>query len=105
MLAKGQGHVGCLAPRQPLSHSRSSQLHFFFSSRHKRELKKMKTFFQRTARALASRTILKNNFIPQRVQVRLLARDTTVGNCQANDKAYRLFDIDGDGDLSPEELA
>ena len=65
----------------------------------------MKTFFQRTARALASRTVLKNNFIPQRVQVRLLARDTTVGDCQANDKAYRLFDVDGDGDLSPEELA
>ena len=64
----------------------------------------MKTFFQRTARVLASRTILRNNFVPQRVQVRLLARET-VGNCQANDKAYRLFDVDGDGDLSPEELA
>ena len=64
----------------------------------------MKSFFQRTARALASRTVLKNSFVPQRVQVRFLARET-VGNCQANDKAYRLFDVDGDGDLSPEELA
>ena len=64
----------------------------------------MKTFFQRTARALTSRTVLKNIYSAQRVQVRLLARET-VGNCQANDKAYRLFDVDGDGDLSPEELA
>ena len=64
----------------------------------------MKSFFQRTARTLASRAVLKHSFVPQRVQVRLLARDT-VGNCQANDKAYRLFDVDGDGDLSPEELA
>ena len=63
------------------------------------------SFFQRNARRLASRTILKNNVVAQRVQVRFLVHDSTVGNCQANDKAYRLFDVDGDGDLSPEELS
>ena len=45
MLAKGQGHVGCLAPRQPLSHSRSRQLHFFFSlATQKRIFKKWRRF-------------------------------------------------------------
>ena len=66
------------------------------------------SFFQRTIRTLSIKNVasktLRNTFVPQRVQVRLLARDI-VGDCQANDKAYRLFDVDGDGDLSPEELA